>query len=52
MNQKIITLLLLGGAVALVGFFYFDSRGTTLSDLQPTLAQDALAVRFEYLSQP
>lgn len=51
MNQKITTILLLGGAVALIGYFYFDSRGSTLSDLQPTLGHDALAARFEYLSQ-
>lgn len=51
MNQKITTLFLLAGAVAFVGYFYLDSRGTTLSDLQPKLAEDALAARFEYLSQ-
>ena len=51
MNQKITTLLLFAGAVALIGYFYVDSQGTTLGDLQPKLAQDALAARFEYLSQ-
>jgi len=50
MNQKITAILLLGGAVALIGYFYVDSRGALLSDLQPKLAQDALAARFEYLS--
>lgn len=51
MNQKITTILLLGGAVALVGYFYLDSRGTKLGELQPHLAHEALAARFEYLSQ-
>ncbi len=51
MNQKITTILLLGGAVALVGYFYLDSHGTRLSELQPKFGKDALAARFEYLSK-
>ena len=51
MNQKITIRLLFGGATALVRYFYFDSRGTTLSDLQPKLGHDVLAAQFEYLSQ-
>ena len=51
MNQKITTILVIGAALALVGYFYVDSRGTKLSDLSPKLGEDALAARFEYLSQ-
>lgn len=51
MNQKITTLFLLAGAIALVGYFYIDSQGIALSDLQPKLAEDVLAARFEYLNQ-
>jgi len=51
MNQKITTILLLGGAVALVGYFYIDSRGTDVGEVSSHLGHDALAVRFEYLSQ-
>lgn len=51
MNQKITTILLLGGAAALIGYFYIDSRGTGLSELQPHLGQEALAARYDYLSQ-
>lgn len=51
MNQNITSILLLGGAAALVGYFFLDSRGTNLGELQPSLGHDALAARFEYLSQ-
>ena len=51
MNQKITTILLLGGAVALVGYFYLDSSGTDVSEVSSPLGHDALAARFEYLSQ-
>ena len=51
MNQKLTTILILGAAVSLAGYFYFDSRGTTLSDFQPTSGKDVMAARFEELSK-
>ncbi len=51
MSNKSTGMIAISVVLILGVYFYFDSRRTTLGELQPALGENALAARFEYLSQ-
>lgn len=51
MKQNVISILVLVGAAALLSYFAFNSRGNQPADSGSALGNEALAARFEYLSQ-